>query len=673
MRRLHFLLIVIFFLACLQALAGDKKTMSFIDILEVPGVGGAALSPDGKQLVFSKSQADWDKNRHIRHYYRMQLDSGEMIQLTNGSGRESGAEWSPDGSKIAFTDKRKKDEYRQIYVLNNAGGEALRLTEHPTSIAGFDWSPSGQYIYYTATDEASKKEKKDKKVKNDVYSFENNLKQRHLWRVDAGTGQREKITDGDFSVLGFHISKDGKQIVFTRAKSRIRDDSDYNEIWIMDADGKHMRRLTKNRVSEYGAELSPDGKQVLFLSWCNEKFEPYYNDNLFIIPAKGGPAKLLLADLPYEMDRAHWSADGRSIYFLANMGVQSELFKYDLKSGKATQLTDGKHAIRGWEFLPDRNLHIVKLDRAEEPGELWLLQPEKSSQLKQLTHVYDYLAENFLLPRQEAIHWKGQDGQQVEGILCYPKNFKKGQRYPLAVFTHGGPRSSDKYGFGRWRTYIPYLTAKGWAVLKPNYRGSTGYGDAFLRDMVGHYFNQAHLDVMSGVDYLIAEGIADPEKMVKGGWSAGGHMTNKIITFTDRFKAASSGAGAVNWISMYGQSDTRNQRTPWFGGSPWQAQAPIDQFWNDSPLKDIAKVKTPTIIFVGEKDPRVPMPQSVELFRALKSNQVPTALYVAPREPHGWGELRHRLFKMNVEYEWYQKYVFNRTFDWVPAPEKDKK
>ena len=163
------------------------------------------------------------------------------------------------------------------------------------------------------------------------------------------------------------------------------------------------------------------------------------------------------------------------------------------------------------------------------------------------------------------------------------------------------------------------LAARGYAVFKPNYRGSTGYGDEFLRDMVGHYFHQAHLDVMAGVDTLIERGIADGDRMAKMGWSAGGHMTNKIITHTGRFKAASSGAGAVNWISMYGQSDVRFPRTPWFGGTPWQEDAPIDVYWGNSPLKDIYRVTTPTIVIVGENDVRVPAPQSVELYRALRT------------------------------------------------------
>jgi dipeptidyl aminopeptidase/acylaminoacyl peptidase len=251
-------------------------------------------------------------------------------------------------------------------------------------------------------------------------------------------------------------------------------------------------------------------------------------------------------------------------------------------------------------------------------------------------------------------------------------DYEDGQRYPLIVQTHGGPRSSDKFQFGSWSRYVQVQTAMGYVVLKPNYRGSTGYGDDFLRDMVGHYFRQSHLDVMTGVDYLIERGIADGDRMVKMGWSGGGHMTNKIITHTNRFKAASSGAGAVNWISMYAQSDTRVQRTPWFGGTPWQEDAPIDLYWGHSPLKDIYKVTTPTIVLVGANDERVPPPQSVELYRALKSNGVPTHLYMAPREPHGWRELRHQLFKINVELDWFEKHARGRTYTWARPPGDEK-
>lgn len=375
-----------------------------------------------------------------------------------------------------------------------------------------------------------------------------------------------------------------------------------------------------------------------------------------------------MPDLPYEVAKASWSKDGKAIFFLANMGVHTELFKVGLMNPKPEQLTNGKHTLDGWTMSTAANEQIYTSSEMMNPGEVWILSVDGGSAPKKVTSVYDYLSREFKLPRQARVEWKGADGTTVEGLLYYPLDYQEGQRYPLAVQTHGGPQASDKYGFGGAQNFVPVLAAKGYAVLQPNYRGSTGYGDEFLRDMVGHYFQNAHLDVLAGVDYLIGRGIADPDRMVAMGWSGGGHMTNKIITTTGRFKAASSGAGAANWISMYAQSDVRTYRTPWFGGTPWQKNAPLSAYWDNSPLKDISNVTTPTIFLVGQNDVRVPEPQSVEMYRALKSNGVPTHLYVAPREPHGWAELRHVFYKMNVELDWFERYATKRPYTWEKAP-----
>jgi len=346
------------------------------------------------------------------------------------------------------------------------------------------------------------------------------------------------------------------------------------------------------------------------------------------------------------------------------------VFVVPASGGTPKQLTDGKHGMGAWTLRNDRLAMVVS--DAASGGDVWTLTIGDAAP-RQVTHVFDNLTRDFKLGRQEAIQWKGADGRTVEGLLTYPVDYQAGQKYPLAVITHGGPQASDKYSIGALSDEVQVLAGKGYASLQPNYRGSTGYGDAFLRDMIGHYFQNAHLDVMTGVDEVIRRGLADPDRMVKMGWSGGGHMTNKIITFTDRFKAAASGAGAANWISMYAQSDIRFQRTPWFGGTPWQKNAPIEAYWNNSPLKDVANVKTPTIFFVGERDPRVPMPQSIEMYRALKANGVPAHLYVAPREPHGWGELRHQLYKLNAELEWFEKYATKRPYIWEKAPGEEKK
>jgi dipeptidyl aminopeptidase/acylaminoacyl peptidase len=436
-------------------------------------------------------------------------------------------------------------------------------------------------------------------------------------------------------------------------------------VWVMDATGGAAVALTSNGVAESGSTLSPDGSQVLFLAQANERFDTYYNANLFVMPTAGGAARDLTRDFGHEVIDAAWSKDGRTIYFLANLGVHSQLFELAVAGGAPRALTTGNHAIGGWSYLPARGQHVFTKDDPVNGGDVWTM---TSGAPAQVSHVFDRYPRDFRLPRQEKITWKGADGVTVEGLLFYPLDYQAGQRYPLVVQTHGGPQASDKFGFGRWNNYTQVLAARGYVVLQPNYRGSTGYGDPFLRDMVGHYFVNAHLDVMTGVDHLIAIGLVDGDRMVKMGWSGGGHLTNKIITFTTRFKAAASGAGAANWISMYAQSDVRTYRTPWFGGTPWQVKAPIDVYWEHSPLKYVSNVTTPTIFLVGEEDVRVPSPQSVEMYRALKSLGVPTHLYIAPREPHGWGELRHELFKVNVELAWFEAYATKRPYTWETAP-----
>ncbi len=511
-----------------------------------------------------------------------------------------------------------------------------------------------------------------------MYSYDENFKQTHLWKVVVATKAETRVTQGDFSVTSYELSEDGKKIVYHRKPTPLLGDNELGEVWVSNADGSGAVQLTHNAVPENDATLSPDNSQVIFVSGSNARFESYYNGRLFVVPAAGGTARPIAGEnASLAVDRAMWSKDGKSIYFLANLGVHEELFIVPAAGGAPKQLTDGKHAIGAWTRSGDR--FAMTISDATSGGDVWTMKiggaaptdrGAGASGLSQVTHVFDYLTKDFKLGRQEAILWKGADGATVEGLLTYPVDYQAGQKYPLAVITHGGPQASDKYEIGNLSAEVQVLAGKGYASLQPNYRGSTGYGDAFLRDMVGHYFQNAHLDVMTGVDDVIKRGVADPDKMVKMGWSGGGHMTNKIITFTDRFKAAAAGAGAANWVSMYAQSDIRFQRTPWFGGTPWQ---PIDVYWNNSPLKDVANVKTPTIFFVGEKDPRVPMPQSVEMYRALKSLNVPTHLYIAPREPHGWGELRHQLSKLNLEIEWFEKYATKRPFTPEKAPGEDKK
>lgn len=650
--------------------AQAPRAMTLVDMINIPSLSDPQISPDGKQLLYTVSRADWAANRRVTHIWRINRDGTGAIQLTNGPRGESSPRWSPDGSQIAFVAARDTGQ-AQVYLISNLAGEARALSRHATGVSNIAWSPAGDAIYFLAPDAKSEDQRKKERAKDDVYAFDENYQQRHLWAVSVPGGEERRITQGDYSVLDYALSRDGRKIALHRAPNPLLGYADQGEVWVMDADGGNAVQLTRNEIPESNASLSPDNSQVLFVAGANERFEGYYNANLFVVPARGGPARLVVPDLPYEVGQAEWSDDGQAIFFTGNLGVHSELFRLDLATRRITQLTDGRHAVRAWSYDPKGGRHALSFDEPANPGEAWIL--EGTGQPVQVTHLFEGLAREFKLPRQERIAWKGADGVAVEGLLYYPVDYQPGTRYPLVVQTHGGPQASDKFGFAIGTTsYVPVLAGKGYAVLKPNYRGSTGYGNAFLRDMVGHYFKNAHLDVLAGVDQVIRMGVADSTKLAKMGWSAGGHMTNKIITFTTRFKAAASGAGAANWISMYAQSDTRIYRTPWFGGTPWQKNAPIEAYWENSPLKYVANVTTPTIFFVGEEDPRVPMPQSVEMYRALKSNGVPTHLYVAPREPHGWGELRHQLFKMNAELAWFEQYVTGRPYVWEKAPGEEK-
>ena len=647
--------------------AQEKAGRTFVDAIEQPVLGDPQLSPDGKKLLFTIDKADWKANRRIGHIYRINADGTGQVQLTFGERGESSPRWSPDGKWIAFTTRRDADAHNQIYLLGVEGGEARRLTSHPTAPGTLTWAPDSKSIYFVAADAKSAEERERDRLFDDVYAFEeNNFKQRHIWTADLD-GKTTRVTQGDWNVNGYELSADGKRIVMHRSTSPLLEFLDRIEVWVMDASGSNATQLTNNRVPEGNASLSPDGSTVLFTSGATEQGEIYYNDKLFLVPAAGGPAKILLPNVDYGVENASWSKDGKTIYFTANMGTHNEIMRVNVATREAAQLTRGDHSLGAWSFAEDHALHVFTRNAPDRPSEIYTM--AAGAPPKRVTAVFDQELAKFKTARQEKITWKGQDGVTIEGLLTYPLDYKPGTRYPLIVQTHGGPAASDRFGFS---TDNQVYAAKGYAVLRPNYRGSTGYGDTFMRDMVNGYFKQSHLDVMTGTDAVIAMGVADPAKLVKMGWSAGGHMTNKIITFTDRFKVASSGAGAANWVSMYAQSDHREFRTPWFGGTPWQANAPIDLFWNHSPLKDVSKVKTPTIFLVGEQDPRVPMPQSVEMFRALKSNGVPTHLYIAPREGHGWTELRHRLFKLQIEMEWFEKHIHNRAYTWEKVPGDEK-
>ncbi|MCU1383080.1 MAG: hypothetical protein JWL71_1777 [Acidobacteria bacterium] len=649
----------------LQA-AAQPKRMSLVDLINLQRIAvGPQLSPDGRTLVYGLSVTDWKLGRLVYHLWRQDIGGGAPVQLTFSEGGDTPIlQWSPDGRTILFI----RDG--QFWLLPVAGGEPRALTKHVTPPSAPTWSADGTAVYFIAADAPGAEDRDRARVRDDVFTFDETFRQRQLWKIVVSTGAETQVTSGESTVKSYSLSANGRRLAVQRAPTPSDMDAYRGEVWVMDANGENPRALTSNSVEEKSLEISADGTQVLFTADTNERFEFYYPTNLFIVPAAGGTPRLAAPDLKVAIEQAVWAPDGKSIFANVNMGVHTEFFRVDVAAKRAHQLTDGPHFIPpGWSTSAGRI--VYQMDEPSRFGEVWTLPMagDRPSPTR-VTGQFDTLERDFAIPRQEKAEWKGADGTTVEGVLFYPAGYRAGERYPLVVQLHGGPMESDKFGIGGSSTlfYVPVLTGKGYVVLRPNYRGSAGYGAAFARDVNDGYFHQMAQDVLRGVDTLIARGLVDPDRLVLTGWSAGGTLVDKIVTMTDRFKVASSGAGVSNWISLYGQTDNTSFRRTWFGGTPWRKDAPFDLFWNSSPIKDVSSVTTPTLFFAGDADTRVPKEQSVEMFRALRSLNVPTQLVVAPNEGHVWGAIPHLLRKANVELEWFEKYINGRAYVWEKAP-----
>ena len=642
------------------------KPLTLISLAEIPRITDVQLSPDGRFVSYTLGRADWKAGRSVSHIWRQATAGGAPTQLTSGESGEVLARWSPDSRTLFYLSRG------QVWVIAAEGGTPKQLTRHATGINGSAppiWSPDGSSIYFLADDPPTDAQRERERVRDDVYVFEQNFSQSHLWNIGVETGVEQRLTDGPFSILWFHVSVDGTRILEQRAPTPNFEDLGRGETWITDAAGQNARQITSNGIEEVDGELSPDNSQVLFTAEASPRLEPNYTWTVFTVPVSGGTPTMTVPNLPYAIEHASWAPDSKTILGVVNMGVHNEIFRIDVAAHTAKPLTDGRHGILFWSVNQSAKQMVFQLDEPDRIGDAWTL-PLDGGTPKRVTGWYDSLATDYALPRQEKITWKAADGVPIEGILFYPIGYETGKRYPLVVQLHTGPHESDKFGWGAGvlMNYVPVLAAKGYAVFRPNYRGSAGYGNAFRRDVLHGYFNNMHLDVMAGVDALIKNGIADPDRLAVMGWSAGAHLTNKLITWTNRFKAASSGAGAADWISFFANSDARAIRAEWFGGFPWQKNVPIEPFWSNSPLKDVARVRTPTLLFAGEDDPRVPMSQVEELYRGLAANGVETRFYVAPREGHQWRELRHQIFKANSELEWFDRHVLGRTYQAEQPP-----
>lgn len=666
--------LVLFGLSALPASAQvsthGAQGLSPVDFISLSRLSDPVLSPDGKHILYLKSHTNWGENKKYNRYVLRDLATQDALSTFDPfepTSSVSDAVWLPDGRSfitllkqdadkdVPETDKAEWSRSRQAYQFDIQSKTLTRLTNHPTDVGTVTAAPDGSGFYFLAQEERDAKQAKLLKRDFAIRPYTSNFAD-HLWFFDFNTGQTEKIIASDgFYLRGYSLSRDGQAILHMRSDGPLRDDRQRGDLYVYERETGLSQRVTQNSYAEARYSLSPDRKKIAYIATVNAAGIPYYEDNIFVHTIGQNQPELVLPNRPMEMVDVDWGETSDALFILGDSGLRTQLYHYDLKRADLTALTEGDHVISDWRYNPDTAQHSFSKIATDTPGTMMVLGKDGTTQT--VSKLHNDLKAQFKLPRQDAFKWSGRDGQKLEGLLVYPLDYQSGTPFPLVTITHGGPRSSSQ--FGSWNTSraVPVLANNGYGVFLPNHRGGTGYGDAFMRDMVGGYFTNAHLDVLDGIDALATAGLADPDALIKQGWSAGGHMTNMLITVTDRFKAASSGAGVADWISMYGESDIRFNRTPWFGGAPWQENAPLETYIQHSPLNRAWNIATPTLFWNGKEDERVPPTQGILMYRATKAAGVETQLYLAPGQPHGFRVPGYQLFKINTELAWYAKHL----------------
>ncbi|HIN78240.1 MAG TPA: S9 family peptidase, partial [Gemmatimonadetes bacterium] len=546
--------------------------------------------------------------------------------------------------------------------------------EGEAGVQQWDFSPDGNRIYFVRADDFEEDEKLRVKEGFTVEVKNATTPLSKLWSIDVISSTESPLTTSElYSVDAFTISPDGRWIGFTggspkRYERNITQARLYTDQYLYEVGSGRVERLTENyEVGESGLSFSPDSRWIAFVAPDDMERYSMTNSRMYVrtVDDSGGAFRKIGSDFDESMRAGFWSDDASTIYFNAGVKVTTQLHALDVQTGQVRQLTHERAALSVSRDEDSGVILIGYSDPVTPPTVFTTSSIDGVADRSSWVQLVDANPQvrDIALGEEVEINWTSTDGKTVGGVLVYPVGYSEGTRYPLIVAIHGGPASADQLRFNGGYNAQVYAGA-GYAVLKPNYRGSTNYGNAHRTDIVGDYFTLGFDDIMTGVDYLIEQGIVDSERMGALGWSAGGHWSNWILTHTDRFKAISSGAGTMNWISMYAQSDVQRNRQFYIGDDFLYGN--FDPYWDQSPLKYIADAETPTMVHVVEGDPRVPSPQSVELHMALKKLGVPTELFMYPGRSHGIPDPRNRLVKAVSEMAWMDHYVrgIGEKFEW---------
>jgi dipeptidyl aminopeptidase/acylaminoacyl peptidase len=659
------ILVLIFSSAAFAQTAGWDPEMQ----IKLKAVGTARVSPDSKKIVYTVSEAATtpEKSEYVTQIWLADIRSqnsegkGQNVQLTFGEKSSTNPKWSPDGKSIAFLSNRK-DNKNNLYLLSLNGGEAEPLTDVKSAVTNFEWAPDGRSIAFTMADPKTEDEEKNDKAKNDFRWVDENIKMSRLYVLQIQkdvNGKREprKLTTESYNVSEFDWSADGSRVAFSHTKTPIANDWTTSDVSIIELASGKVTVLANTPASESDPLYSPDGKSIVILLSDNP---PRWAQAgaIQIFSTSGGQPKTMVTSYDGQPDIAGWSADGKRLFFIEAKGTGSQIYALDVAANRVEEIKTTPAVYSGFNLNRSSTTFGFVRQTPDTPGDAFVASASDFTPV-QITHANGDLKLP-ALGRTEVIRWKSKDGKEIEGLLTYPVGYQAGQRVPLILNVHGGPAGVFQQTFigGRGVYPLASFSSRGYAILRPNPRGSSGYGMEFRRANIQDWGGGDFQDLMTGVDRVIEMGVADPNRLGVMGWSYGGFMTSWIVTQTQRFKAASAGAPVTNLMSFNGTADIPSFIPDYFGGQSWEV---MDRYQKHSPMFNVKGVTTPTMIQHGDADIRVPISQGYEFYNALKTQGVPTRMLVLPRQPHGPTEPKMQLAAMKANLDWFEKYLGSKT------------
>ena len=660
------------------ATSSGLRTLTVDDYVRIKDVEDAQISPEGKWVAYAVETHKLKEDKNEKRVWMISSSGGEAIPLTAEGVSSSHPRWSPDGKYLAFLSgrgegKEEDERKKQIWVLNRQGGEAQQLTVTIQDVDHFAWSPSGDRLVLVLQDptpdqiEAAKNKDKDKDGEGEkpkprpwvidrLHFKEDEIgyldrRRKHLFVFTLADHKLVQITSGDYDDSEPAWSPDGRSIAFVSNRTEEPDRNFNTDIWTVPADntdkGKSPVRVTTNPGTDLSPEWSADGKWIAFSSQRDPKIFWYATSYLAIAPAAGGEDKVLTRALDRNVSELRFSADGNWIYFIVDDDGAQNLLRIPVASGEISRPIGGRRSVQSFSIAKDGTVAAV-ISEISRPAEIYVLPP--AGELRKVTATNDAFFAQLKLPEVEYVHFKSKDGTTVSGYLYKPVDYKPGQRYPTILRLHGGPTLSYQADF----TPDPqFYAANGYVVLAPNPRGSTGYGENFCKAIFADWGNKDFQDDMAMVDYAIAQGLADPERLGVGGHSYGAISANFIITQTTRFKAAISQSGEFLNVTNWGH-DMYVREWEYELGLPWENRALWEKLsWFNS----ATKIKTPTLITGGDEDWNVPIINCEQMYETLKRIGVPTLLVVYPGEYHDFTRPSFIVDLRNRYLHWYNHYV----------------